>query len=89
MGPYTTRFLHALQQPANGISDNNNYNETLIKCEPLVYTRALRAVQRKKEEEKGKDSTTAIISSFMDSTPADTAYITHTHTQTHTTQQVK
>ena len=34
--------------------DNNNNNEILIKGEPLVYTRARRAVQKKKREKKRK-----------------------------------
>ena len=32
--------------------NNNNNHEILIKCEPLVYTRARRAVLKKKEENK-------------------------------------
>ena len=36
---------------------NNNNNEIFIKCEPLIYTRARRAIQgekkRKKERKKG------------------------------------
>ena len=69
---------------------NNDNNEIFIKREPLVYTRAQRAVQKKKEEENGEDSTTAITRSSMNSTPADTNYISlslslsHTHTHTHT-----
>ena len=48
------------------VLNNNNY-ETLIKREPLVYTRARRAVQKKKKKKKKrngekKDSTTAITS---------------------------
>ena len=50
----------------------------LIEREPLVYTRARRAVQKKKRKKKGWDSTTAITSSSMDSTPADTTYISLT-----------
>ena len=63
-----------------------NNNEILIKREPLVYTRAWRAVQKKKkkEEETGWDSTTAITNSSMDST-----HTTQHSARTHTTQQVK
>ena len=63
----------------NNNDNNNNNNEILIKREPLVYTRARRAVQK-----NGWDSTTAITSSSMDSIPADTTYITHRHTDTQT-----
>ena len=31
-------------------NSNNNNNETLIKCESLVYTRAWSAVQKKKRK---------------------------------------
>ena len=36
------------------IINNNNSNEMLIKREPLVYTRARHAVQRKKEKKKAR-----------------------------------
>ena len=73
-----------------GLCDNDNINnEILIKRKPLVYTRARRAVQKRKK--KGWDSTTAITSSSMDSTPADTTYISLSFTPPppHATQQVK
>ena len=59
--------------------NNNDNNGILTKHEPLVYTRARRAVQRKKKKKrkKGQDSTTATTSSPMDSTPADTTHIHH------------
>ena len=34
------------------VNDNNNNNEILIKREPLVYTRAWRAVQKKEKEKR-------------------------------------
>ena len=39
-------------------NNNNNNNEIFIKCEPLIYTRARRAIQgekkRKKKERKAR-----------------------------------
>ena len=80
----TTEMITAAM--GKGQDDNN---EMLIKCEPLVYTRVQRSVHNKIKT-KGSDSTTAITSSSMDSTPAETIYwcnllsLTHTHSRTST-----
>ena len=40
--------------PSVGFNDNsNNNNEILIKREPLIYTRARRAVQKNKKDHLG------------------------------------
>ena len=50
------KYLEATLCKDNNNNDNNNSNnnEILIKREPLVYTRAPRAVQKGREREKKK-----------------------------------
>ena len=47
----------AINSSSRGVYNNNN-NEIFIKCEPLIYTRARRAIQgekkRKKKERKAR-----------------------------------
>ena len=78
----------------HGGTDIRGENEILIKSEHLEFGALDK--KRKRKEKKSWDSTTAITSSFIDSTPSDTTYIslslslslslshTHTHTHTHT-----
>ena len=47
--PELSKVLHL--KPGVG-NNNNNNNEILIKLEPLVYTRARRAVQKNKQTNK-------------------------------------
>ena len=44
------RCIKCLKRTPSFKFNNDNNNETLIKHEPLVYTRARRAVQKKKKE---------------------------------------
>ena len=78
---WLVQYLKTKQQ-----MQNNNINEIIIKCEPLIYTRVCRLVQGKKTtfkiiqvEEIDNNNNLQPIQG-----PADTIYITHTHTHTHT-----
>ena len=74
----------------------NNDNEILKKREPLAHTRAQRTVQKNKETTFGPEQVRKPRQQWQSQAnprkvhPADTTHITdtHTHTLTHTTQQV-